>query len=259
MRLHPARARPRCRGRRDRCASGGRSAASVGRRQTAPVIPLAALRRPSDPGRSCRTSPGRGRRSRAAAACASPAGARRCLGERVGEGLGHGRHVGVRDRRVDLAAPSRSPRTTAPPGAASRRCRARARAGPAGIVARAPKNCTRTPCLDRSRSLSRHIAPPARRRSARTSERRLLAPGQRQHLHAEGLAEGDEAVEDLGGLQPFGDGGEGHAAAAPARRRRGPSSRMCGRAMTSPLPRSMAVAQPLLAGEVHPRDDLVLR
>ncbi len=49
-------------------------------------------------------------------------------------------------------------------------------AGPPGIFAASPKNCTSMPLRDRSRSATRQIAPPARRRAASTSEGVLCPP-----------------------------------------------------------------------------------
>ena len=61
-------------------------------------------------------------------------------------------------------------------------------AGPAGIRVRPPKNVTSTPRPDRSRSASSGTTAPAAQPVGEDVERRALAAGQRDDLHAERLA-----------------------------------------------------------------------
>ena len=143
----------------------------------------------------------------------------RVLGDARGEGvgqrlchdgrlLGPGTCLGDLDRRVDPAphAPA-CRRTRASPAAAARRSAGRAAPARRASGRVSPKNFTSTPEADRSRSATRQTRPPARSRRARVPK--AVPPRVRQHLHAQALAVGDEAVVQRLRLEAFGDGREG--------------------------------------------------
>ena len=185
-----------------------------------------------------------GRRARAAAACASPPGARaiRC-GEHVGERLRRRRaparaaappaaSIGGADR----TAPSRRRRSTRLTGSSAAPVVAASSAGPPGIRVGSPKNCTSMP-------LSGQVAVGDQADDAVGAQpfgqhrRRAAAqpPVSGDHLHAEALAVGDEAVEQRLGLEPLGHGRERMPLARSARSPQRPSCPMCGKATIDAL------------------------
>ena len=173
--------------------------------------------------------------------------------------LRHRRDVGVRRPPGGRRPASRPAGTTASPAAASRRCAAPAtRAGRHARRSRR-RSSTSTPRADRSRSASRHSVPPASSRSTSTSNGGRVTAGQRQHLHAERLAEGDEPVVQRLRLQPLGDGREGHARGAAARRRRRPSCRCAAAPGRVPRPAATPSRSRVLADRRHAADDALER
>ena len=117
-----------------------------------------------------------------------------------------------------------------PESAAARAQRQQRRAG--GKRGRRAEEVDRTPFLVMSRSASSATTPPALSRSCSVGTGRARA-GERDHLHAERFAVGQEPLEQRLGLQPLGDGRERGSRAAPPRRRRGPSS-PCGPSANAP-------------------------
>ena len=170
----------------------------------------------ADPHRVARAGHREVARARAAAACASPAGAAAMpVCEGVGQRLRHRRHVGVRDRLVRTAIRQ--------PSAVNDRCTG---SSVAPVAQREGRGAGGHPRRRAEELAPRRRAPTGRGRRAGTACRRpasrsvstsnggRLAAGQRQHLHAERLAEGDEPVVQRLGLQPLGDGRERHAGGA---------------------------------------------
>ena len=212
---------------------------------------------PASTGRRCRSSrptPHRRRSSshRPAAACASPPGARRCPSPSTSarpcvtaatRSRGCPSGSGTGDLLVDVDAPAvalegddgREQR-----GARSARASSgRARGHPGR---RAEERRPRRRSAVRSRSASSADDPARLRTRSPGCANVAVAAGEREDLHAERLAEGEEAAEQRLGLQPLGDRGERMPDAWRPRRRRGPSCPCGGSAMTTPAAGARGVA-----------------
>jgi hypothetical protein len=125
-------------------------------------------------------------------------------------------------------------------------------AGPAGIRAVGAEEAHVDAARGQVAVGSRHSVPPASSRSTSTSKGGRGAAGQRQHLHAERLAEGDEAVVQRLGLQPLGDRRERARPVAPHQAPAWSQLPLCGSARIVPAP-ARRVAQPVLATVACPR------
>ena len=134
-------------------------------------------------------------------------------GERVGERLRHGRDVGVRHRLVEGAQPAASVKASVTGSSTAPVARARLRrAGrhPGGRAEELHVDAAR-----RQVAVGEQAERPAGPQPLLEHRvRRALPAGERQHLHAERAAEGEEAVEQRLRLQPLGHGREGRAGGA---------------------------------------------
>ena len=156
-----------------------------------------------------------GRRARAAAACASPPGAARWPRRTRRRGPGSPPRTCARSRpsMIGMAGSIVSPQPFAVEvrvgrAAGRRRCAPRAAPGPDGIRVCSPKNVDLDAGAGQVAVGEQADHAVAAQPLGQHRRRRLLAAGQRDDLHPDALAVGDEAVEHRRRSQPLRDGGE---------------------------------------------------